>query len=393
MHTKGSLSLNVNTVITEVGYKGQDLRQLLLEAISQAQRGVDQTVLTALADATFDTVRSLDQQDAKKELSIHLTNFFFESFTILWTEALDKGAHSAAASLWILACGVAWGWESKNQPYELHKGTPYFFLGKTLALSGNYDLAFLMIHNALEEDKRTYPLIGKNYQQDAPAYLFASLIDNPASAMYDYVDLMRKYLRKAGSAHNSATGAGFSERDFDRKFLQNTDLEAEKFFFVYNLMLIINMNTLRYPRLLSNAFTELRSMNLLFNLSLIVDKVLHLKYGTALMGDGVTSVLRHLENIPEKDPPSLLKALSYANGSPFAIRDDPGKVVPALLAGDVKYKGGGLNPPMRAFLCAWNLRNHGAHNVGGGLAASTSNFAQTLDFLFSALFFSVAQLS
>lgn len=390
---KGNFKIEVNTEIIGVWYSGADYRVILREKISEALSKSDGSELGNLCEVLFTAARQLDEDDHEAPLSIHLTNYCFETFGGLWDDALQQGAGAVANTIMAIAAQIAWEWEGKNKPYQLHKGTPYYFLAMSFVLSGNVDSGFVMAHNALEEDRRTYPLLGRD-ATEAPAYSFAALdFSNLSGSMLPIVQEMQKYLEKYLANHNGSSGVGFKLADFSKKFLKNDVLEDVKFFFVYNLMLIINMNKLAHPRLLINSFTALRNIDLLFNLSLIIDKVLQHKYATEYMRNGVPSVLRDVDGIPDRDHQSLLQALTYSDGREFKVNDDPEIVIPALINGQVRYRGKASSPAMTAFLSAWNLRNYGAHNVGGGATVTTTYFTRALNLLFSALFFSVSVLS
>jgi hypothetical protein len=59
---------------------------------------------------------------------------------------------------------------------KIHKGTPYFFLAESYLLTGDRELGFLYLYNAIEEDKalaRFAPSL--NYLNKSPAYLTATM--------------------------------------------------------------------------------------------------------------------------------------------------------------------------------------------------------------------------
>src|SRR5712692_5198415 len=116
--------------------------------------------LQTVSDECFDTIRDFDLIENKYWLSASIANWYFERYTIAWSQLLNAGAIMPAAEIMERACAVAWDWEGRNSPYLIHKGTPYFFLGQTHLEAGNVDRAFLMIHNAIEEDKRNHPRLG-----------------------------------------------------------------------------------------------------------------------------------------------------------------------------------------------------------------------------------------
>src|SRR5207245_390613 len=119
---------------------------------------------------------------------------------------------------------------------------------------GNVDGAFLMIHNAMVEDERNHPLLGLD-PKSAPAYLFASLdVTDPNNEMFGFVKEMKQRLDRFLAAHRRFTRTRFYYRDFQRKFLKrvSVSLDEEKFFFVYCLQQIINIEKLSNPKLIAN---------------------------------------------------------------------------------------------------------------------------------------------
>ncbi len=70
-------------------------------------------------------------------------------------------------------------WEERNN-FLIHKGSPYYFLTSFYLSVKDIDSAFASMFNAIEEDKRSKPLITGNDDdyKNAPAYKYASLVDD-----------------------------------------------------------------------------------------------------------------------------------------------------------------------------------------------------------------------
>lgn len=86
----------------------------------------------------------------------HAHDAFFNNFTIIWQSLLNQGRFKNAGYLWDFALNIAYDWENKNQNKRIHKGTPYYFWGVTCILNGDLEKGFLLMHQALEEDKKTH---------------------------------------------------------------------------------------------------------------------------------------------------------------------------------------------------------------------------------------------
>jgi hypothetical protein len=79
--------------------------------------------------------------------------------------------------LWREILAITNGWEIKNQNVKIHKGTPYFFLAESYLLTGERELGFLYLYNAIEEDRalaRFAPSL--NYPNKSPSYCTMSLV-------------------------------------------------------------------------------------------------------------------------------------------------------------------------------------------------------------------------
>jgi hypothetical protein len=159
-----------------------------------------------------------------------------------------------------------------------HKGTPYFFLGFSHLINGNLDLAFQMIQNGHIEGINVYHRLGLDFKT-APSYLFMTLnVNNPNNAMYNYVLDMKKKIENFIADHNVQTANSISYEIFDKKFLQRMRIKIEFddiiLALVYFLMNLINFDTYNSKSLSNNSFSNLRRIELMRTLSLIVDKTL-----------------------------------------------------------------------------------------------------------------------
>jgi hypothetical protein len=385
-------SQNPSPKISSLQHGGRDFQGVLIPEIINVLSGSNRQSLQALSDDLFTTIREFHEVENKYWLSATAANWYFERYTLAWQVLLRRGQVLSAAKVFDTACEIAWDWERRNASYLIHKGTPYFFLGHTHLEAGNVDGAFLMIHNAIREDERNHPRLGLDPRQ-APAYLFASLdITNPNNEMFVFVDGMKSRLDRLLGAHYNWTGIKMAYSDFQRKFLKNTGLEAETLFFVYCLESIMNLERLVNPRTAVNVFSVFRNIDQLFNVSLVVDKVLQPTFNTRYIREGVLKILVTTDNVAETSVKSFERVTRYDDGSPFHVNADPEKVIPKLLSRSVNYKGIQISAVGASFLAAWNLRNYGGHNVGRSAMVTTTLFDRTLELLFSALFSAVSTL-
>jgi hypothetical protein len=109
---------------------------------------------------------------------------YFEHFTGIWRRLLSAGDYSAAETIWQQAFAPVFRWEQANPNKRVHKGTGYYFWGMTALLRGALDRGYLLIHQALEEDKTTHG----NISPSTPALALVSLNDSdPRQAFIAWV--------------------------------------------------------------------------------------------------------------------------------------------------------------------------------------------------------------
>lgn len=364
---------------------GKDLKGYLLDLIFSD----DKVIRDDVTDQIFSEIKQFDN-DNLYELSIALTNYYFETFWFASMMYIQDGKTKKAEDTMIWSCENVWKQEIMKN-YTFHKGTPYYFLGFSYLINGNLDLAFQMIHNGHVDGLIVYHKLGLDYKT-APSYLFMTLNNDPNNALYNYVLMMKKKLEKFIRDHNTLnklSTSSISYEIFYKKFLQRDSMEFDeiKFVLVYLLMNLINLDKHSRKSLIDNSFSNLRKIELLRSLSLIVDKTLAEKYGTNTIADGVIQYFVKHVRIPENDSAQLQNVLSYADGDPFLINVNVEHVVNELLANGVRYKNNPLSYQMKCMLLVWNLRNFSAHNLSGISELLTNSYYSILSMLFSALFF------
>ena len=323
------------------------------------QEVIFSTELKQLSNLIFETSHTLELDD-KHLLAFHLVDYYFNHFTGIWRKFFVRGQYVLAANLWIKLCQIIWEWEAKRS-IKIHKGSPYYFLGRTLIISGDLDSGFLFVFNAIEEDKRTSKKISlpDRYKQ-VPAYMFATLVNDPRNLMYDFVQKMVQEIQRLLRQYNNV-GGSLKYEDFERKFLHNERLEEISFFFVYNLLQLLKQRTLTRPEIIQNEFTKLKNLDTIFNLCLIVDKVLEEKFHGDSIGANVFNFYHSRGWVTEKHAGELKKVLK----SDVDLDKDPDNVVKPLLDSSAKYKGSSMNELMSAMILVWYLRNYGGHNIRG----------------------------
>jgi len=205
----------------------------------------------------------------------HNTNFavhdgYFNNFTIIWRNFLNQGLFKKAEEIWNQALGIAYEWETARGRL-LHKGTPFYFLGVTYVLDGDLTKGFLLMHQALEEDKRTH----NTDHPDTPAYAFVTLNYRKAEQFFRFkVEEISGFLSEKINIYCSQRGSHLSLDDFKSKFLENTDLQDVVFLFVYSLFELKKLFDTD-ERLTQNVFSSLLDTNIIFNLCSFIDRTIN----------------------------------------------------------------------------------------------------------------------
>ncbi|MBI4019454.1 MAG: hypothetical protein HY364_04320 [Candidatus Aenigmarchaeota archaeon] len=302
----------------------------------------------------FDTIKVIiDRKDFI--LGKNLSDYVFGQTLFLWEYYLIHRRHMLGTELLQHICRIVFSWEEKNRA-QIHKGTPYFFLGLTQLMQGNVDAGFLMVYNAIEEDKRYCRQIGQiNLYKGMPAYSFCTVnIKQTKNAAYDYVIEANKELQKFIDNFNSS---GFkyktSLNEFQTKFLENTDIENEKFFFVYNLFTVVYQNVLKRKELENNIFSKLRNVDMIFNFCLIIDKILNHKTGKQYISDSIIKIARN--NFSINNAQNIYKSLDFENNVESAINN--------CLSPSYTHNSITVPKELLSLILIWGLRNHGGHTV------------------------------
>lgn len=370
-------------------FRGRDLGWQLCTLIQR----YDVIKLTEISEKIFCQVQKVHLEDNNYELSIALTNYYFEKIWTICESDILNGKTGIAQNKFTSCFEIMMNYE-KSRKYKFHAGTPYFFLGYCYLVNGNLDLAFQMIHNGHMENLIVYPKLGLDYK-DAPSYLFMSLnANNPHNYMHDYVLLMKAKIDSFIHEHNKISTIGTTYENFNNKFLRRTNkvFDDVKFFLVYFIMNLINMNLPEEQLLTNNYFSNIRKIELIFDLCIVIDKTLFEKFKNEYISSGVAAHLHDLYGTETK-PKDLEKKLSYSDGNKFSFSDASEIVAKGLLENKILYDRNPIDYRFRCMLLAWKLRNFSAHNLGGMNQILNNSYTSILVMLFSALFFATDTLS
>ncbi len=307
---------------------------------------------------------------------------FFGRFTPIWMDLVQKRRFFEAISLWDTALLFSYKWEKHNKPNKIHKGTPYYFLGVTAIFNNELENGFLLMHQALEEDRRQSPItIPKT-----PAYFFVTLDYKQQNQFFKpKVEEISNYLSTKIVMYQKTRGGTLTLDQFKTKFLENPDLTEEVFLFVYVLFQIHKMIFATDKRLKKNTFSALIQTRILSNLCLIFDKVVENKNpdkGTRKLY--ISDEIRYLSTLLST---SVINeaAVGTINGS--FITNFSTTIIEILTS---RY-GVRLSKQENDFALAYGIRNFGAHRIEDQ-PVIYENFPGLSQRLMNALFFAVEKL-
>lgn len=314
----------------------------------------------------FDAVKIIKEQDNNAELAARVVNNLFEVFTIYWVEQLlKKGLDIIGIRYWHNILSIVDNWEKHNSPTIIHKGTLYYFLTENYLMTGNRELAFIYLYEAFKDDISLGKLVPSlNHPEEAPSYLTATIRANKNNHMYYLVKDIRDKVEQYIAIFNKKFNRTFTMQEFDKKFLFNTDLSTVVYFFVFNFLYLFELE--RYPRgIIENDFSRLKTLDITFNLCLIVDETLKEAYSKSkghsnqYIHEGILWLCDSRGWMKSNDLQTFWKQSSLGR----VASDDPDAIIPKLLAETEKYNGNLVRPEVFTLLVAYKLRNYGGHNI------------------------------
>jgi len=322
----------------------------------QLPEGIKKLIITVC-----DAILQLKSEE-KHCLAAHLATECFEALTHFPNSFMMKAQYALASSYWLEILSHVRDGESKHN-VKIHKGHPYFFLAYACLLSGDLDAGFVYAYNAIKDDEalgKVCPQLG--YPEKAPIYQTALMLDDEPNTMAPLVRELRKNLERHIANYNVEFSRSFSIHNFDTKFLRNTspDLKNLRYLFVFCFWSLTALRKKTSPEILLNDFSRLRNLNLVFNLCLIIDKLLEAnpKVAQDRMGSNIIKVCGDQGWLSSSELNEL-----EANYNINVNEDDPDKALKVLMPMNLKV--GSRSVPKEAihYLIVWNLRNYGGHNI------------------------------
>lgn len=403
---------NAIPFVVKIEFNGKDLAQLINQYTStnfvgtrkygsyKERVALDPNFKT-FACQFFNEIHRL--QTNYPALSVSCADYFFNHVCrFYWDLILNKGSKNLACAFLEEICVMVNKWENKSR--RIHKGTPYYFLTYCYREMGDIDSAFASAFKAIQEDKLSVdPILGVGAYKNSPAFKYASIIDDKGNYLYNVVmdirGLLDNYIRK----FQNHIQYQFSLTDMDSKFLQgNTGLEDVAHFFVYTLE-SINKYLNQLPMLPKNDFYKMKNSRDIFNLCLIIDKILQFKYQISFnryvhpkrsmyISDSIVLFfedkgwISRLTNSQKRNPKSNV------NIQPTLPKGTTSRINKILSStSPLTFNGSPVNDEMRFMLLAYVLRNIGAHEIKK-LNIFVSRYKKIVENLLFSVFISVNNL-
>jgi len=285
----------------------------------------------------------------------HKHNGYFGNFTGLWRQRLEAGRFQEAEAIWQLALNPALAWETQHRDLRIHKGTPFYWWGMTAILAGNLNKGYALMHQALEEDKRSFP---DEYTRHPP-FAFASM-DYPKVEQAFRVWLLRQaeFLEGLIGEYNRMNSRSFDLEQFRKRFLKSTPTLDSVFLFSHAISHFLAIDNIpEYAR--KSPFAGQMEMNLLFDVLLVVDRAIREKNP---MKSGFPTFLDQAEFLAQKAQLRLTRdKLREVNA---VGKTDVGRKLTQILNREFTFSDGSTLGGAEIDVCvAYALRNYGAHNV------------------------------
>ena len=270
---------------------------------------------------------------------------------------MDQQRFNDAEDLWNDVLKLAYNWEEKTGE-RIHKGTPYYFLGVTLILRKDLDRGFLMMHQALEEDKRSF----KDSYTQYPAYFFVTLNYENDQYFRQQILVIANYIDERLESYRESGRGSLNMSDFKSRFLMETKLQESVFYFVFSVFRIRRLVVETNLKHTQNVFGSLLQANIIFDLCLVIETILKNKIPPDPDPRKRYVMFYLLEKLSAKSSLSLNKdKLKQINGS---FNTNFKTTLESLL--ESRYEFQDRTEPQQIetdLAIAYGFRNFGAHKI------------------------------
>jgi hypothetical protein len=322
--------------------------------------------------------------DKNPEIKLH--DRFFNNFTILWQILIKNGSFFFAEQIWQLAVQIAKQWERLNRSKNrVHKGAAYYFWAITCILKEDLEKGFLLMHQALAEDRYS----SSREPADTPAYAFVKL-DYKQQEQYfrNKVLEIAKFLEQRLKLYQSSRNGTLTLDQLKSKFLDNIDIQDPAFLFVYEIFHIKKLLSESEQGLTQNVYGTILLMQNISTFILLIDNIIKHKY--------------NINDIHKQDPIHLMEYLlmKLENHTMDLTKlkeinkrgnTDLEAILLDLLNSRPIFKNSKLMEIENDISIAYVLRNPAAHRIRDRPFVH-QNFNKIVDRLFNIFFLAVEKL-
>ena len=312
----------------------------------------------------------------------------FESLAGFWEQMLlSQNLDRLGISFWRQILDIVNNWQENNDGIFIHKGTPYYFLAENYFLVGDLDSAFTYLHNALKIDEQTWQWEREGH---VGAYSLSKMIDDPYTQMNYLTKNHRKQLDGFIKKFNSEFG-DLTLEEVSNKFLKNEEkYHIISYFFVFTFHSIIHhMHNLKLETP-ENYFSKVRSLDMIFNLCLIIDDILKNRFLDSFPDDKKYISNGIHEYCKKFNFDYMTFQKNWKQERKFD-RTNPNKTIQLLLQKEEKYEGNSLPKEVFTLMLAHYCRNIGAHSLNEN-SFFVTQYQKIIDELMMGLFLAIKSI-
>lgn len=319
------------------------------------------TITTTLGPVLINYDITLLAGDRKDKQKQH--DDFFGKFTNSWLPLIQQERYKDAEKVWAKALEITATYEAENKN-SIHKGTPYYFWGMTCILSGDLDMGFHLMHQALEEDKRNSKATGASFK-GTPAYAFVKMdYSNQNQASLPKVKEVAAFVEGMLRCYRISRAGTLDIVGLRTKVLENDDLGDVPFFFVYNSFRLKKFLDAE-KEIRQNDFASLLQSQTIFGFCIVAEELLRnlwIKQESKGKNEkpgwpvylNVFASQKHLPNLTQKT----------AAQTNIKFKNDFCATLSALLDSTYVYENGRKPSPIEEdLLILYGFRNSGAHDL------------------------------
>jgi hypothetical protein len=338
----------------------------------------------------FDTVKEMHDKKIEVRYSSLLVARLYEVFEGYWVDVLlSQNRDRIGIKFWRKVIEITKNWQKDHPEIFIHLGTPYYFLAENYLMVGDLDSAFAYLHEATNIDKKTWQW---KYPDHMGSYCLSKLLDKPQSQMnYIVRDLRTELLIFIGIFNERYSD--FNIQDFDDKFLRNeNELLDMGYFFAYTFFSIVQSKRNAILESSENSFSKLRSLDIIFNLCLIIDEILKNNFLRNETDQNKRTISYSIEKLCIKmnwtNSYQLMK--HWENNGKFDL-GHMDKIIQMLLLKNENFDGKDIEKEVFTMMLVYVLRNYGAHNLNQH-SIVVEKYNEIITELMMALFISVKSI-